>query len=69
MDPSAGIAIYYVISLVVFIVISIGIFLICRELICWYWKINESLRVQKEIASKLDEIIGLLNDPHGGSRS
>ncbi len=62
MDPSVGTAISYVISFIVLIIISIVIFLICRELACWYWKINERLRMQKEISSKLDEIIRLLQN-------
>jgi len=29
------------------------IFLICRELICWYWKINEAVDLLREIHKEL----------------
>jgi hypothetical protein len=35
------------------LIIIIIIFLICRELVCWYWKINETLSVLKEIRDLL----------------
>jgi hypothetical protein len=38
------------VKLIIFILASIVIFLICRELNCWYWKINA-------IVSRLDTII------------
>lgn len=31
-----------------FLLILIVIFFLCRELMCWYWKINELVRLQKE---------------------
>ncbi len=68
MDPTVETAFSYVISLIILFIISIVIFLICRELVCWYWKINERLRVQKEISSKLDEIIRLLQNHHDSSQ-
>ena len=68
MDPTIETAIGFVISLIVLIIISLVIFLICRELVCWYWIINERLRVQKEISSKLDEIIRLLQNDHDSSQ-
>jgi len=37
------------------IAISILIFLLCREIICWYFKFNEMLKVQKEILNCLKE--------------
>ena len=35
------------------LVVLIIIFLICREVICWYWKINESVELLKDIKSEL----------------
>jgi len=35
------------------LVIIFVLFLIGRELVCWYWKINESLAVLKEIRDLL----------------
>jgi hypothetical protein len=43
---------YFVIGLIVIV----GIFLICRELICWYWKINKMVKLmeaQNEYLNKL----------------
>lgn len=39
----------------IFIAISIA-FIICRELLCWYWKINEHLENQKTMISLLKRI-------------
>lgn len=39
-------------SLISFVVILI-IFLLCRELNCWYWKINEKLSLLEEIRDLL----------------
>ena len=40
-------------SLLIPLIIIIIIFIICRELVCWYWKINETLAVLKEIRDLL----------------
>ena len=39
-------------SLITLLVISV-VFLILREVVCWYWKINETLSVLKEIRDLL----------------
>lgn len=44
-----------VIIFVVTIGIGIGIFLLCREIFCWYFKFNEMLKVQKEILNCIKE--------------
>lgn len=49
---SNDIIIYGFIGLVVLIVI----FLLFRELNCWYWKINEKIALQKETNSLLGKI-------------
>lgn len=36
--------------------ISLAVFLILREMMCWYWKINEGLSVLREIQSSLDSL-------------
>lgn len=38
------------------VVVAILIFLACREIICWYWKINEIKDVLKSIDASLTEI-------------
>ena len=38
---------------IIFLVVAVVFFLIGRELLCWYFKINESLAVQIEIRDLL----------------
>ena len=42
------------------IIITLGIvlivFLVCREITCWYWKINEALEVLYDIRDSLSNI-------------
>lgn len=57
-----------IITLVVSLAVLIVIFLIFREIVCWYWKINERIRLQHKTnyllgkisiqlgASNLDEV-------------
>ena len=40
-------------SLLIVLIVVVVAFLICRELVCWYWKINETLSVLKEIRDLL----------------
>lgn len=35
------------------IVISVVVFLIAREVVCWYWKINENVALLREIRDLL----------------
>ena len=42
------------------------IFLVCREIVCWYWKINERLEMQREIRNEVRTLtrrINILLDP------
>ncbi len=41
------------------VVVPIIVFLICRELLCWYWKVNDQLAVLKSIDKKLDNLATL----------
>lgn len=36
--------------------IIVGIFVACRELVCWYAKINERLELEKKRNDRLEEI-------------
>lgn len=38
------------------IFVSLFIFVLIREIICWYFKINERLNVNKEILAELKKI-------------
>lgn len=39
----------------IYLLIVIVIFLICREIICWYWKINDNIELLREIRDLLKE--------------
>lgn len=43
-------------GLIIFLIVTIVIFLICRELVCWYWKQNEQVALLKEIRDLLKQI-------------
>ena len=40
-------------NLMVVILVSLVIFLICREIVCWYFKMNEVVSLLKEIKAAL----------------
>jgi len=40
--------------------IILVIFLVAREIVCWYWKINEALATLKSIDDKLSVQIDIL---------
>lgn len=46
---------YSILILLLFIIL---IFFILRELFCWYWKINTSIELQKEILKELRKLNG-----------
>lgn len=35
--------------------VILTVFLVSREIVCWYWKLNEILTVLKSIDNKLDK--------------
>lgn len=37
------------VTILILIIISFIIFLILRELVCWYWKINEAIEILRDI--------------------
>lgn len=51
-----------IVNIILLTVICLGVFAIIRELICWYWKINERVDLQKKI---LVELVKLNNTPDG----
>tara|TARA_R110002126_G_scaffold60240_3_gene157048 strand:+ start:1792 stop:1968 length:177 start_codon:yes stop_codon:yes gene_type:complete len=42
-----------IVNIILLTVICLGIFAIIREIICWYWKINERVDLQKKILVEL----------------
>lgn len=47
------------------LLIVILIFLICRELVCWYWKLNEVVSLLRDIKESLNKIESELHKPPG----
>lgn len=45
-------------TIVLVIVLIVAVFLLCREIVCWYWKINKSIANQEEIIRLLKKIAG-----------
>lgn len=35
----------------------IGVFFLCREIMCWYWKINKSIANQERIIELLETLV------------
>lgn len=44
-------------TLIIFLLVLLGIFLLCRELNCWYWKINRRIELLEEQNNSLKTII------------
>lgn len=47
-------------ALLIFLLIALVIFLITREAVCWYFKINERLGQMQKIETSLDAILSQL---------
>ena len=43
--------------IIIWIVVVILLFLLCREIICWYYKINERITLQTETNELLKQIL------------
>lgn len=52
MDQSLNLA-----SLGILLFILLVIFLFCREIICWYFKLNKSVELMEQILVELKKII------------
>lgn len=39
------------------LVIIFLLFLICREMVCWYWKINESIKQREQLIDLNSQIL------------
>ena len=53
-DPALSIAVY--------ILIFVVVFLLLREVNCWYWKINKRLQIEEENNDLLTKILDELRD-------
>ena len=45
-----------VVSLIIFFAISLVVFLVCRELVCWYFKINHIVETLDAINSSIGSV-------------
>jgi hypothetical protein len=43
-------------TLLIVLAILLVIFLVCRELVCWYWKINEAINLFSRMVPLLESI-------------
>ncbi|HCC07270.1 MAG TPA: hypothetical protein DEP72_03760 [Clostridiales bacterium] len=46
-----------ILNVIIIILVIIGIILLIREIVCWYWKINKHIEIMKEINSNLGELL------------
>lgn len=49
-----------VITIIIIILICVGLFFLCRQLNCWYLKINERIDLMNQMLENQEEIISLL---------
>jgi hypothetical protein len=49
-------------NLLISIVVAIVIFLIIREILCWYWKINARLAQLEKLNEKMDALLMRLQE-------
>lgn len=57
-DIADGMLVYIVVA----IVVTIIVFLIFREIICWYWKINRNVELLTEIRGETNRNVALLTE-------
>lgn len=49
-------------SFFIFLLILIGLFFLCREILCWYWKVNKMVQNQEEIIRLLNVIASKMQE-------
>lgn len=49
-----------VVTIIIIILICVGLFFLCRQLNCWYLKINERIDLMNQMLDNQEEIINLL---------
>lgn len=55
-------------TILMVLIICIIVFIICRELICWYYKINKMVSNQDEIIRLLKKIANESNSPSNNTK-
>ena len=51
-------------SILGFIALTLSVFTLIREVICWYFKINERVQLQKDAIANQEVLINLLQNIH-----
>jgi len=51
-------SLYPIVASVVFLAVCVGMFLVFRALVLWYWRVNEVLRTLEAIDAKLGVLVG-----------
>jgi hypothetical protein len=46
-------------SLIAVIAVTVAVFLICRAIVLWYWRVNEGIALLKSIDERLGRIATL----------
>jgi len=41
---------------IICLLVLLGVFLLFREILCWYWKINQAIELLERIDHKLDRL-------------
>ena len=49
-----------IVNIILIAFIALTVFAIIREIVCWYWKINERVDLLKQTISNQEKIIALL---------
>lgn len=44
------------IGFLLILVLCIAVFMICREVMCWYWKVNKRLEIEQQILEELRKL-------------
>lgn len=47
----------------IFLLIILVVFLVCREIVCWYWKLNKIVANQERQNQLLESILERLGSP------
>ncbi len=47
---------------IIILIIIVAVFVICRELVCWYWKINSMVKNQEDIINNQNRQISILEE-------
>lgn len=55
-------------SVLIVLLICVIIFIVCRELLCWYYKINKMVSNQEEIIRLLKKIANESNTPTNNTK-